>query len=80
MAPRKRALRDADRDGDVSGAEAPKEVPQLQRVRNLWQFANLFQWIFLFGKVVKIDESIDIDVRTHYLLSCYRPPQSSNLL
>lgn len=66
---RKRALRDAEPDADIQEnpkKEAPKELSLLQRVRNTWQFANLFQWIYLFGKVVKIDDSIDIDVRSPF--------------
>lgn len=55
---RKRALRDAEQD---EVAQAPSGSDLLRRIRNLWQFANLFQWIYLFGRVVKIDESIDID-------------------
>ncbi|KAI1206424.1 uncharacterized protein F4807DRAFT_453393 [Annulohypoxylon truncatum] len=61
---RKRALRDVEPDADTHETpkqEAPKELSLLQRIRNTWQFANLFQWIYLFGKVVKIDDSIDID-------------------
>ncbi|KAJ3575927.1 hypothetical protein NPX13_g3868 [Xylaria arbuscula] len=56
---RKRALRDIESDQDTR--QSPLESGPLQRIRNLWQFANLFQWIYLFGRVVKIDESIDID-------------------
>ncbi|KAI0484782.1 hypothetical protein GGR56DRAFT_42821 [Xylariaceae sp. FL0804] len=56
---RKRALRDAEADEDAP--QPSRESAFLQRIRNCWQFANLFQWIYLFGKVVKIDESIDID-------------------
>lgn len=63
---RKRTLRDVESDVVSSAPETPKEPPKelslLQRIRNTWQFANLFQWIYLFGKVVKIDDSIDIDV------------------
>ncbi|KAG5930017.1 hypothetical protein E4U42_003320 [Claviceps africana] len=33
----------------------------LSRMRNMWQFANLCQWIYLFGKAIQIDESIDIE-------------------
>ncbi|KAI0009099.1 hypothetical protein F4779DRAFT_402531 [Xylariaceae sp. FL0662B] len=59
---RKRALRDAvEPEPEPDAPEAPKESSLLQRIRNTWQFANLFQWIYLFGKVVKIDENIDID-------------------
>jgi hypothetical protein len=42
--------------------EAPKEPTTLERIRNMWQFANLVQWIYIFGKVVKIDEELDIEV------------------
>jgi hypothetical protein len=34
----------------------------LDQVRNMWQFANLCQWIYIFGKAVKLDDAIDIDV------------------
>jgi hypothetical protein len=34
----------------------------LQRIRQMWQFANLCQWIYIFGKAAKIDESLEIDV------------------
>ncbi|KAI8629387.1 hypothetical protein F5Y19DRAFT_464553 [Xylariaceae sp. FL1651] len=58
---RKRALRDIELDTDTDTPQPSNESTLLQRVRNSWQFANLFQWIYLFGRVVKIDESIDID-------------------
>ncbi|KAH6659905.1 hypothetical protein BKA67DRAFT_653112 [Truncatella angustata] len=63
-ATRKRSRRHLEPETDqvASAPESPKEIPLLQRIRNTWQFSNLFQWIFLFGKVVKIDESIDMDV------------------
>ena len=39
------------------------ETPStLHRLRNMWQFANLVQWIYIFGKAAKIDESIDVEV------------------
>ncbi|ORY62290.1 uncharacterized protein BCR38DRAFT_410722 [Pseudomassariella vexata] len=61
---RKRALRDVDHDAGASNpaTETPKETSLLQNIRNMWQFANLYQWIYIFGKVVKIDDSIDMDV------------------
>jgi hypothetical protein len=34
----------------------------LDQLRNMWQFANLCQWIYIFGKAAKIDESIDVEV------------------
>ncbi|KAJ2989268.1 hypothetical protein NUW58_g3555 [Xylaria curta] len=56
---RKRALRDIE--PDESAQQPPAESSLLQRIRNSWQFANLFQWIYLFGRVVKIDENLDIE-------------------
>ncbi|OTB03085.1 hypothetical protein M426DRAFT_322114 [Hypoxylon sp. CI-4A] len=56
---RKRALRDAE--AEPSAEQSPRNLSILQRIRSTWQFANLFQWIYLFGKVVKIDDNLDID-------------------
>ncbi|KAJ0167468.1 Cat eye syndrome critical region protein 2 [Colletotrichum tanaceti] len=51
---RKRALQAAE--------DVPSEEPSmLHRIRNQWQFANLCQWIYLFGKIVKIDDSLDTE-------------------
>jgi hypothetical protein len=49
---------------DEMEAEAPVEVPStLQKLRNMWQFANLAQYISLFGDAIKIDKDFDIEVR-----------------
>ena len=34
----------------------------LERLRNMWQFANLCQWLTIFGGAVKV-EVFDIEVR-----------------
>ena len=40
-----------------------KEEPGLlHRLRNCWEFANLMQYISMFGKVMKIDEDFGIEV------------------
>jgi DNA-directed RNA polymerase len=51
-----------------SEANAPAEQPQeepgiLTQLRNCWEFANLMQYIAIFGKVMKIDEDFGIEVR-----------------
>lgn len=46
---------------EVSG-DGPEEPSLLHHIRNMWQFANLCQWIYIFGKVVKIDERLDTEV------------------
>ncbi|KAI1436295.1 hypothetical protein GGR50DRAFT_239275 [Xylaria sp. CBS 124048] len=56
---RKRALRDAE--PEVDPPQPSLDAGPLQRIRNSWQFANLFQWIYLFGAAVKIDDSIEVD-------------------
>lgn len=47
---------------DVNHGPA-NELSLLGRVRNMWQFANLCQWIYLFGKAVRIPDDVDIEVR-----------------
>ncbi|KAI1005583.1 hypothetical protein K3495_g2635 [Podosphaera aphanis] len=41
--------------------EPPKEIDLLHRIRNMWEFANLMQWIYTFGRAVKISEDLDIE-------------------
>lgn len=56
MAPRKRG-----RD-EMESSEPPKEISLLSRLRNMWEFACVMQYIFTFGKVVKIDDDFVIEV------------------
>jgi hypothetical protein len=42
--------------------QAPKDVETLTKLRNMWEFASLMQYIFLFGHAVKIDDDLDIEV------------------
>lgn len=35
----------------------------LGRLRSMWQFASLMQYIYFFGEVTKIDKDLDIEVR-----------------
>lgn len=42
------------------GADGGNAV--LNQLRNMWQFANLCQWIYIFGKAIRLDDSIDIEV------------------
>jgi hypothetical protein len=57
--PRKRT-RDEMED---SGLEEKRSEPSLlQKIRNMWEFASVMQYIFMFGKAVKIDEDFDIEV------------------
>jgi hypothetical protein len=45
-------------------AEEHVETPStLHRLRNMWQFANLAQYIAIFGDAIKLDKDLDIEVR-----------------
>lgn len=47
--------------------QQPAEEPGLlHRLRNCWEFANLMQYLSMFGKIMKIDEDFGIEV---YILS-----------
>lgn len=62
MVSRKRSRSDA-----VAAPEQqqPEEPGLLQRIRSSWEFASLMQYIHIFGKVMKIDEEFEIEVRLH---------------
>jgi hypothetical protein len=57
----------------MEAVEPPKERGLLERIRNMWEFANLVQWIFIFGKTVKIDENLDIEVRLSFPRPTHHP-------
>lgn len=40
-----------------------EEPTLLTTLRNMWQFSNLAQYIYIFGDVLKIDKDFDIEVR-----------------
>jgi hypothetical protein len=39
---------------EMEAPEPQEERPMIERIRNMWEFANLAQWIYIFGKAVKI--------------------------
>jgi hypothetical protein len=47
---------------EMAPEESVEEPSTLQKLRNMWQFANLVQYISLFGEAVKIDKDFDIEV------------------
>ena len=61
MPGRKRTRDEVD---DINIPAPPQLDSMLVKLRNTWEFANLMQYIFLFGKAVKIDEDFDIEVWT----------------
>jgi hypothetical protein len=47
---------------EMEASEPPKETSLLERLRNMWEFASLNQYIYAFGDAVKIDKDLDIEV------------------
>lgn len=60
----KRSAEEAQLDAPTEPAMAPETAETLKELRNMWEFASLMQYIFLFGDAVKIDEDFDIEVPT----------------
>lgn len=64
MVSRKRAREETEEQG---GAEpAQQENGLLQQLRNMWEFANIMQYIYMFGRAMKIDDDVDIEVLLLY--------------
>lgn len=64
MVSRKRSRSDVDVDAAQSSPDQSEEKPGLlHRLRNCWEFANLMQFITMFGRLMRIDEDFEIDVR-----------------
>lgn len=60
----------------MEAEEPAKEPSTLDKLRNMWEFASLMQYIFMFGKVVKIDEDLDIEELES---ECLKPQPSEKL-
>jgi len=58
----KRTADEAQLDLPITPDVAPENVEVLRKLRNMWEFASLMQYIYLFGNIVKIDENLDIEV------------------
>lgn len=74
MPARKRARHEAELDKPIAAAEKAKPHNEtLVRLRNMWQFAALMQYMYIFGKPVKIDPDFDMEV-------CAHPPTTQDIL
>lgn len=47
---------------EMESSEPTAKPSMLTRLRDMWEFSNLMQYIFIFGKAVKIDEELTIEV------------------
>ncbi|KAI9827557.1 MAG: hypothetical protein M1832_004907 [Thelocarpon impressellum] len=77
MVSRKRGRREMEAVAEASPPPAVDEQPgTLDRLRNMWEFANLAQYLFTFGKAVNLEQDVDIeDLETE----CLKPDPSARL-
>ncbi|KAK4128321.1 hypothetical protein N657DRAFT_685882 [Parathielavia appendiculata] len=54
---RKRSIQELGSDNPTR----QEQPSMLHRIRNMWQFANLYQFILLFGQALKLDDNLDIE-------------------
>ncbi|KAL4874330.1 hypothetical protein BJY04DRAFT_225121 [Aspergillus karnatakaensis] len=62
--------------GEYELEPASGEPDLLSQLRNCWEFANLMQYITIFGKIMKIDEDFGID---DLETECLKPGPSEKL-
>jgi hypothetical protein len=48
---------------EMESEEQAEEPSMLQKLRNMWQFANLAQYLFFFKGALRIDDDFGIEVR-----------------
>lgn len=64
----KRTADEAQLDIPLEPEVTPENVETLEKLRNMWEFAALMEYIHLFGDVVKIDQKFEIEVGQ---VTCY---------
>ena len=47
---------------EMESSEPATESNMLDKLRSTWELANLMQYIYIFGKAVKIDDDLTIEV------------------
>ncbi|KAL8929910.1 MAG: hypothetical protein Q9208_001054 [Pyrenodesmia sp. 3 TL-2023] len=62
---------------EMESSEPAAAPSLLQRIRDCWEFSNLMQFIYIFGKAVKIDEDFTID---DLETECLKPEPSEKLV
>jgi hypothetical protein len=58
--PRKRT-RD-EMEASEPPAQQAQDIPLITKIRNMWEFASVMQFIATFGHAVRIDDNFDIEV------------------
>ena len=47
---------------EMESSEPAQNDSMLTKLRSMWEFSNIMQYIFIFGRAVKIDENFTIEV------------------
>ncbi|KAI9674543.1 MAG: hypothetical protein M1817_001881 [Caeruleum heppii] len=47
---------------EMEANESDAGLSTIDRLRNMWEFANLMQYLYIFGRAVKIEEDLDIEM------------------
>jgi hypothetical protein len=76
--PRKRT-RD-EMEASEPPAQVSQDTPLIHKIRNMWEFASVMQYIHTFGKAVKLDNDFDIQVRDPFTASLSHPDDFSPTL
>ena len=71
------ARKRASGDASLDEPEPSRPPSTLDQIRNMWQFANVVQFIMLFGKALKLDDNLDIEVSC---LATHRSPETFALM
>ena len=53
---------------EMAASEPVKDTSMLEKLRNMWEFASLNQYIYTFGDAVKINKDLDIEVHLSHSL------------
>ena len=64
MVSRKRGRHELEADAVSHSAPAPSS---LDRLRSMWEFAALAQYLFTFGKAVRLEDEVDVEVAPKFL-------------
>lgn len=64
---------------EMESSEPSPEQTMLDKLRNTWELANLMQYIYIFGKAVKIDEDLTIEVHSPSPTALYSMSRSASV-
>lgn len=64
MVSRKRGRDELEDETEMPEMKSEEEPNMLHKIRNMWEFASLMQYVFFFGKAVKV-EDMEVEVSSY---------------